>query len=276
MKVNLVSDMHLNFEDIVMPGGDVLIMAGDIMEAGHLRIADNLGKNVFLADRYRRFLAEEMPKYKDVIYVFGNHEHYHNSYYDTFDRIKAELPPNVHHLEAESLQIGDVHFFGATLWTDMNRGDPISMNVIKDAMSDFQLIKFGNGVKVNADTDKSYYTSKFSPHFAKSIFHETVEKLKIFLDGHPNDKVVVVTHHAPTELSISPVFKDEYHMNGAYHSRLADFILRYPQIKVWCHGHMHSQSDYMMGDTRILANPRGYKNYENIAEYFNPSFGFEV
>lgn len=44
MRVNLVSDLHLNFADLVLPGGDVLVMAGDIMEAGHLRRADNAKK----------------------------------------------------------------------------------------------------------------------------------------------------------------------------------------------------------------------------------------
>ena len=67
MKINLVSDMHLNFQDIEMPGGDVLIMAGDIMEAGHLRKADNAKENVFLADRYRRFIKEELVKYRKVV-----------------------------------------------------------------------------------------------------------------------------------------------------------------------------------------------------------------
>jgi hypothetical protein len=65
-------------------------------------------------------------------------------------------------------------------------------------------------------------------------------------------------------------------MNGGYHSRLSDFILDHPNIKVWCHGHMHNFTDYMVGDTRVLANPRGYKGYEAIAETFDPSFNFEV
>ena len=276
MKINLVSDMHLNFADIELPGGDVLIMAGDIMEAGHFRRADNAKKDTFLADRYRRFLAEEMPKYREVIYVMGNHEHYNNSYDDTPDRLRRELPDNVHFLEQEGVQIDDVWFFGATFWTDMNRGNPTSMQVIKQSMSDFRVIKFGHGIKMDSLYGDSYYTNSFTPAYAASVFKDTVNKLRVFLDEHKDDKVVVVSHHAPSSMSIDPMYKDDHHMNGAYYSDLSELILDNPQIKTWVHGHMHNQSDYMIGDTRVLTNPRGYLGYETIANTFDPGFSFEV
>ena len=260
-----------------MPGGDVLIMAGDIMEAGHLRQADNAKHNVFMADRYRRFCNEELPKYGKVIYIAGNHEHYRNSYNDTHDRLKRELPDNVHFLEAESLQIEDVHFFGGTFWTDMNKGDPISMSVLKQSMADFAgSIKFGDGIKIQTNYGDSYYTNKFTPQYAKSVFHETVEKLKQFVESLPNEKIVVVSHHAPSPLSINEKYTDDYHMNAGYHSNLTEFILDYPQIKYWVHGHMHDPVDYMIGATRVLSNPRGYKGYEEQAEIFDPGFSFTV
>lgn len=276
MKINLISDCHINFADLELPGGDTLVIAGDLLEAGHLRKADNAKQNVFIADRYRRFCREELVKYKDVIYIAGNHEHYNNSYNDTHDRIRRELPDNVHFLEQGSVQVGDVWFYGATLWTDMNKGDPITVHTLKEGMADFKCIKFGHGVRVDTAWGDSYYTNSFSPAYAKSIFHETIEHMKKFLAEHKDDKVVVVTHHAPTELSIDPYYKDEYHMNGGYHSRLGDFIMDHPQIKTWCHGHMHNPVDYMIGTTRVLANPRGYVGYESIAETFDPGFSFDV
>jgi Icc-related predicted phosphoesterase len=276
MKINLISDCHINFEDLVLPGGDVLIMAGDIMEAGHLRRADNAKRDTFLADRYRRFIGEEMPKYRKVIYVAGNHEHYNNSYDDTHTRLRRELPENVHLLENESVQIDDVHFFAGTFWTDMNKGDPISMQVVKQGMMDFKCIKFGHGIKMDSLYGDSYYTNSFTPAYAKSIFHETVENLKQFLVGKENEKVVVVSHHAPSPQSIHETYKDDYHMNAGYHSHLDSFIMDHPQIKFWVHGHMHDPVDYMIGETHILSNPRGYKGYEEQAEVFNPGFSFEV
>jgi hypothetical protein len=79
---------------------------------------------------------------------------------------------------------------------------------------------------------------------------------------------VVVTHHAPTTLSIAEWFKHDTLMNGAFASDLTDFILDRPQIKLWTHGHMHNVSDYMIGDTRVVCNPRGYVGYEEGPKNF--------
>ncbi len=277
MKINLVSDMHLNFEDIVMPGGDVLIMAGDIMEAGHLRQADNAGMNTVIADRYRRFINEELTKYCKVLYVCGNHEHYRNAYHDTHDRLRREMPENVHLLENDCVQIEDVHFFGATMWTDMNKGDPITASHLVQSMSDFAgSIKMGDGVKVKTPYGGEYYTSKFTPGYAKGIFMETLATMSGWLGEHKDDKCVIITHHAPSELSVNEYYKDDYHMNGGYRSNLENFILDHPQIKTWVHGHMHDPVDYKIGETRVLSNPRGYMGYEQRANEFDPGFSFEV
>jgi hypothetical protein len=58
-------------------------------------------------------------------------------------------------------------------------------------------------------------------------------------------------------------------MNGAYSSDCTDFIMDRPQIKLWTHGHTHHPFDYMVGETRIVCNPRGYEGYE-------PESGWDV
>ena len=278
MKIQLISDCHLNWADLELPGGDLLIAAGDIMEAGHLRLADNTRKPEFveIANRYRRFIKEEFSKYKDVIYILGNHEHYNNAYQDTYNRIKRELPANVHLLENETIQIGDVHFFGATFWTDMNKRDPITLGVIENGMYDFRAIRHENGTIVKTAYGGEYYTNRFNPGYVAGVFKETVEKLKVFLDEHVNDKVVVVSHHAPSPLSVHAKYINDFHMNFGYHSHLTEFIMDHPQIKYWVHGHMHDPSNYLIDGTRVLSNPRGYKGEEPQAENFDPGFNFEV
>jgi hypothetical protein len=57
-------------------------------------------------------------------------------------------------------------------------------------------------------------------------------------------------------------------MNGGYHSDLSEFILDRPAIKLWTHGHTHEEFDYMIGDTRVVCNPRGYIGYEELANNF--------
>ena len=275
MKINLVSDMHLNFGGIGMPGGDVLIMAGDIIEAGVLRQADNDRQNTHVADTFRNFFNLELIKYRHVIYVLGNHEHYRNQYRDTFDRIRRELPANVYLLENDSVQIEDVHFFGATFWTDMNKGCPITDSHLRQSMNDFAgAIKLGEKVKNGKGGE--YWTSKFSPGYAAGIHRESKAIMGAWLNEHKDDKCVIVTHHAPSEQSVNEYYKTDFYMNGGYRSNLDEFILDNPQIKVWVHGHMHDPVDYRIGDTRVLSNPRGYLGYEQQARTFDPGFYFEV
>jgi Icc-related predicted phosphoesterase len=85
-------------------------------------------------------------------------------------------------------------------------------------------------------------------------------------------KYVVVTHHAPTPLSIAKCYKEDRLMNGAFHSDLSEFIMDRPQIKLWTHGHMHNVSDYVVGETRVVCNPRGYVGYEERAINFELKF----
>jgi Icc-related predicted phosphoesterase len=79
-------------------------------------------------------------------------------------------------------------------------------------------------------------------------------------------KVVVVTHHAPSSLSIAPWYKDDHYINGGYHSKLENQILD-TSPDLWFHGHMHNSFDYTLGDTRVICNPRGY-----YPEEINPDF----
>jgi hypothetical protein len=91
-----------------------------------------------------------------------------------------------------------------------------------------------------------------------------------------NLPVVVMTHHAPSKASTKPRYLNDTIMNGAYSSDLSEMILDNPEIKVWTHGHTHDQFDYMIGSTRIVCNPRGYKGYEECADHFDAEFGFDI
>jgi Icc-related predicted phosphoesterase len=66
---------------------------------------------------------------------------------------------------------------------------------------------------------------------------------------------------APSFLSIHEKHKNNMNINGSYASDLSDLILD-TKPSLWFHGHMHTSFDYMVGDTRILCNPRGYIGHE--------------
>ena len=105
MKVNVISDLHLEFDDLILPGGDVLILSGDICEAKNVK-KDQYSEDVVQfkfehkrSDRYIRFFVEECAKYKHVIYVMGNHEHYGFRFDKTYNHLKENLPDNILLLE---------------------------------------------------------------------------------------------------------------------------------------------------------------------------------
>jgi len=154
---------------------------------------------------------------------------------------------NIHFLERDFVKIDDVTFVGGTLWTDMNRGDPLTQHAIRDMMNDFRLIRH----------DGLGYTA-LRPSHTITRHVETLGYIEEIVHREPEGKFVVVGHHAPCELSIGPNYKSQSLMNGAYYSDLSEFILDRPQIKLWTHGHMHDPFDYLVGDTRVVCNPRGY------------------
>jgi Icc-related predicted phosphoesterase len=272
MKITLISDLHLDVSGYLdLPGGEVLIIAGDACEAKAIR--HDLHQTKPLSDEPQRafpcseFWKHECAKYKKVFYVMGNHEHYHGKYWKTYTEIASMMPDNVTLLEDQHEEYEGVVFVGATLWTDMNRSDPVTLAMIKDYMNDYRVItyhypQYGTYHKMRPmDTVKMHYTSK-------RYIEETVK-------AHADKPVVVITHMGPTHLSINEKYKHEKYTNGAYVSDLSDLILDHPNIKAWVHGHVHDPVDYMIGDTRVMCNPRGYLPYEGD-NGFDPSFTFEV
>lgn len=273
MKIALCSDLHLEFSDIVLKNeekADVLILSGDIMVATDLhdhseestKVAisiDSLSRRQETAVRFRNFLKNCSLEFPRVIYVAGNHEFYHGKFPDAYDWLKLECDklPNVTFLEMDTVTIDDITFIGGTLWTDMNKQDPVTMQVIEQMMNDFRIIR---------NSERNY--ARFSSRDAVTRHVKTLRFIKETVEQDVTKKYVVVGHHTPSPLSIHPKYKDDHLMNGGYTSDLSEFILDHPAIKLWTHGHTHEQFDYMLGSTRVVCNPRGYHGYEESADNF--------
>lgn len=274
MKIALASDLHLEFQDIHLKNeenADVLILSGDIMIAEDLHKhldtpslwdmpgTQGLGRRQETALRFRDFLKRCSFQFPHVIYIAGNHEFYHGRWKESLDHLRNECAkfPNIYFLEMDTKVIDDVTFIGATLWTDCNKGDPLTLHTMNDMMNDYRAIR----------NDELGYT-KLQPAHSMHRHQKTLSYFKHVLSESKDKKVVVVGHHAPTKLSTHPKYKNEYLMNGAYSSDLSEFILEHPQIKLWTHGHTHDPFDYMVGDTRVVCNPRGYAGYDPQADAF--------
>ena len=276
MKIALASDLHLEFGPISLEndGADVLILSGDIIVANDLKERDvyNIKGYADRSNKFHTFFEECCSRFPHVIYVAGNHEHYHGDFKHTVEHLRTHLGylRNLHILEREYVTIDDVTFIGGTLWTDMNNGDSLTLYHMRTMMNDFRIVKNSNREVNFKDTEGKFHTrtAKFCPEDAYEEHVKMKEFIRHVIEGLFDEKFVVVGHHAPSKQSTKPRYKEDTLMNGGYSSDLSEFMLDHPQIKLWTHGHTHDKFDYMIGSTRVLCNPRGYIGYEDCADRF--------
>jgi Icc-related predicted phosphoesterase len=275
MKIALCSDLHLEFDDIILKNdenAEVLILSGDIMVAedlhNHPETSYGMYSNVNLQDlgrrqqtalRFRDFLSRCSFQFPYVVYIAGNHEFYHGRWNASLQHLRDECAkfPNVYFLENDLKVINDITFIGATLWTDCNKGDPLTLHALTDMMNDYRIIR----------NDEKGFT-KLRPAQTMYRHWQTMSYFKNVLEDRKDQKCVIVGHHTPSHQSIHERYKKDQLMNGGYHSDLSEFILDHPQIVLWTHGHTHEPFDYMIGETRIVCNPRGYSGHDEHADSF--------
>lgn len=276
MKIALASDLHLEFGPISLEndGADVLILSGDIIVANDLKERDvyNIKGYADRSNKFHTFFEECSARFPHVIYVMGNHEHYHGDFAKSHGILRDNLGHlrNLHILEREYVTIDDVTFIGGTLWTDMNNGDALTLYHMRTMMNDFRIVQNSNRV-VNFKDEAGKFHTRPAKFCAEDAFEEHVkmkEYIRHVIEGQFDEKFVVVGHHAPSKQSTKPRYKEDVIMNGGYSSDLSEFILDHPQIKLWTHGHTHDKFDYMIGSTRVVCNPRGYIGYEDSADRF--------
>jgi Icc-related predicted phosphoesterase len=247
MRLHLLSDLHLEFQDFTPPAtsADVVLLAGDIHVGAH-----------GVAWAQRHFTCP-------VLYVPGNHEYYGGSLHKTLAQMKDQARGScVHVLENEEVVIDGVRFLGGTLWTDyrLTGNPPLAQWDALRIMADFERIRDERFRKVKPpqlaarhQKTRAFFESRLSQPFA--------------------GPTVAISHHAPCELSIHERYRGgSGHLNASYASRL-DALMGLAVL--WVHGHTHDSFDYDAGGTRVVCNPRGY--VPSDANYgFKPDLVLEV
>jgi len=246
----IMSDLHLELTrgwDLPgrddRPDFDVLVIAGDLVPR---------------MERGVRWLLERVPD-KPVIYTAGNHEFYGTDVQWTMEKAKeAALGTNVYVLQDETLEIGDVTFAGATLWTDfaINGDAHRGMAVAGDRMNDFKKIWTGR------------YVERFRPPHALASHRRSRAFLETELRQDRPGPLVVVTHHAPVpEISDEPGGSgNDPTLDPAYRSDLTALMVPGPDdgrgalrpADLWVFGHTHESFDAVIGETRVVSNAKGY------------------
>lgn len=232
MKLLILADLHLEFEpfDATETDADLVILAGD---------TDLKTRGIIW--------AKEAFAGKPVIYVPGNHEYYGETYQKLRDKMQEEADgSNVHLLDCAKYEQNGVVFLGATLWTDFHLlgNQAIAMLTVEAGMNDFKKIKTLPSYKKFRALDALQAHSREKAWLSKEI------------EAAAGKKLVVITHHLPSLKSIPDQWKND-HLSAGYASNLDDLVAR-SGAALWIHGHTHTACDYMLGETRVLCNPRGY------------------
>ncbi len=232
MKFHLLSDLHLEFAPFSAPNtdADVVLLAGDI----HLGVK---------AIAWIKDTFPEIP----VIYVPGNHEYYGQAIpRHTLKLKELAQGSNIHVLDNDSFLLGDVVILGCTLWTDFELfGNPrVAGYFASVGMNDYRKIRVSPDYR------------KLQPLDTAGLHYRSRSWLTQQFTRHVGKEILVVTHHAPSALSLPQGYEEDI-LNAAFASRL-DVLVNQSGACLWLHGHMHISRDYYIGDTHIICNPRGY------------------
>lgn len=233
MRFALYSDLHLEIKLWEPPtlDVDVVILAGDIGSHTH-----------GLAWAARTF---QLP----VIYVAGNHE-----YYEAHLGMLAELQkpvrehPGLFFLDRRTCELNGVRFLGCTLWSGFDlygadRADAY-MAVAKRSINDYWMI-YGKGGK------------RLEPRDTLKLHQTAVRWLDAELSKPFDGKTVVVTHFAPHRGCVPPQYEGS-EMSPYFVTDLSRLMKKH-QISVWCHGHTHTNNDFLAeGGCRVISNQLGY------------------
>lgn len=265
MKIGYMSDLHLEFKNYPKLGaetGDVLIIAGDMFPAAivskHRTDQSKTKLMRYLLGPFKDYISG----YDTVLYVMGNHDHYNSSFKNTAKHLRdffAEHDLNITLLDNDFLDKDGIRFIGCTLWSDFNKRNPLSMGEAETWMNDYRLI--------------SLFDRLIDSNFILWEHLNSVDYIRM-LAGEAACPVVVVTHHAPSFMSVDKNRYDARYnlLNGAYASDLSDLILDNKNIEYWIHGHTHYNVDYKVGHCRVLAHQFGYSHEKTHKMFKGPKF----
>jgi predicted phosphodiesterase len=247
MKFLVVSDLHLEFPNsrYVPPHDDydAVILAGDI----------------HYGPKAMEWAAGAFRTGAPVYYVPGNHEYYKGTYAPRL--FESAQKSNVHVLMRHAHTLGGVRVIGATLWTDYQFGVTetkdvtANMRIAERYMADYRYIIHTDGLRrvtaqdflIEHNLDVQFITNEITAARAAGL------------------KVLVITHHLPSEKSVAPKFVGD-DLNCGFVTKLDHLVER---ADVWIHGHTHASADYRLGTARVVCNPAGYPV---LGDRENPEF----
>lgn len=255
MKLRILSDLHLtgtNTCSYLRPVNKtkrLIHSENDKDEGIYTLIAGDISANHNIRKQFF-----EMHSNMQGAFVEGNHIVYNNDKKGLNEHI-LELKndysnTSMKYLENDYIEIEDYIIVGACLWTDFN-------------LYNAQAWSLANARRTMNDYNWGYWKDEdrlrmLVPNDILQLNAESFNYIKTIVEKFKDNKIIVLTHHCPSEQCCDRKYRGS-HTNSYYASNYDNFIANNPQIKLWICGHCHSKKDFMLGDTRIIMNPIGYK-----------------
>ena len=231
MTINVISDLHnlvkentkdeidwMDFDTSKLKKADVLVVAGDLA---------NTQQEYPIVEK----ALKELPQFKKVICIPGNHDFWYGEY---------KRPKN------QIVKMDDVVFLCTVLWTPLNfktnnfNDDFFGQLYIVGRMVDYRVIWDWTVDQNNAEYEYNYKWLK-----------KNIAKYKKL-----GKKVVVVTHHSPSMKLVDKKFEGSY-LNKAFH--VADDSCEKLKPDLWIHGHSHEFLKKTIDGVVYIRNPIGYR-----------------
>lgn len=259
VKVLVLSDLHFETGgkpvEIYAEQASLIALAGDI---------DNGSKGLEWAERLAA--SYRVP----VVYVAGNHEFWGHRL-----KLAKELSSLAHQARQRDIPLyfleqdctvietkdGPVRVLGATLWSDFTLyGEQSKDDFMGQAarkMPDYRFIRTG-----------PFPWQRLKPKQTLDICEDTIKWMWEVVVHPFAGPTVIVTHTGPSFKSIhenfsthvlSPVFASDF-----------EEVITFGHVALWVHGHVHHSVDYKVGNTRVVANPRGYDRPGHVNSAFDP------
>lgn len=227
--IQVCSDIHLEYNDIsevdfiniINPKGEILILAGDIGDP--------------FSNIFEKFINYCSINFACVLFVAGNHEYYNHLIIETDDKITEIFNKykNVIYLNNTTFLYNNILFVGTTLWSEINK------EVELYNMKDFSKIK------------------NFSSYLSNNLFTQNVQ----FIKEQLKNKIVVITHHAPSYKCISKDY-DNDPVNCCYASNL-EYLFEDNNLIGWVYGHLHNNYKSIINNSFLYANCYRTLDYNN-------------
>lgn len=255
--IQLLSDLHLEapksydlFE--ITPTAPYLALIGDIG-----CVKDN---------GYFPFIEKQLPKFKAVFLLLGNHEPYHSNW--------TTVKEKVMRFEKEMRNKHAAGVYGSFIFLDQTRHD-LSPDTTILGCTLYSHILPSQADHVSFGLNDFYHIDDWTveqhneAHFADLNWLNA--QVKSIAEQEPHRRIVILTHHNPTTSarSLDPAHANSKISSGFSSDLSGQVCWTSRNVKVWAFGHTHFNCDFVepVAGKRAVTNQRGY--------YFSQSVGFD-